>query len=53
MFFEVPEADWQDFYIVNWRNTLENPLIVSVALEIVVVRAQSVSEHGPSMYSKT
>ena len=32
--FTVLEDEGQDFYIINWRNTLENPQIISVALKI-------------------
>ena len=31
--FMVLETEWQDFYIINWRNSLENLLIISVILE--------------------
>lgn len=43
VFFVLP-IDWQDFSIINGRNTLEDVAIRLCRLEIVVAKEQSVSE---------
>ena len=48
--FTVLESVWRDFYIMDWRNALENPANHFYGLEkIVVVRKQSVTKYGRTL----